>query len=120
MDLNNVMKGKAIGLGTIIILITFLVSGSSTSILPFVFFTGILMGIIKNDEILEAAVAGFLAALFGSVISTVINLILVYMSYGQAFVGYMFSSTLYSVLFYLIVGVVGGVIGYYVSKELEI
>lgn len=118
MDINHILKGKTVPLGIIIIIITYLVSGASSSILPFVFFTGIIVGIIKNRDVVEAGVAGLLVSLFGSIITTVISVGLMYVSYGSAYVSYVLGSSLIMVVFYVVVGAIGGVIGYYISKEI--
>lgn len=118
MELNNIFKGKAVALGVIIILITYLVSGSSSSILPFVFFTGILMGIIKNSDVIEGLIAGLATSFIGSVLTTIISIGLMYVSYGSAYVSYILSSSLYLIIFYIIVGAIGGAIGYYISQEI--
>ena len=120
MDFNKVTQGKAVPLGIIIIIITYLISGSSSSILPFVFITGILVGIMKNEEVAESTVAAFLSTLIGAVVATVISLIMMYMSYGPIYFTYMLYSSLYSLVFYIIAGTIGGVIGYYVYQELNI
>ncbi|RAP43761.1 DUF5518 domain-containing protein [uncultured Methanosphaera sp.] len=120
MDFNKVTKGKAVPLGIIIIIITYLISGSSSSILPFVFITGILVGIMKNEEVAESTVAAFLSTLIGAVVATIISLIMMYMSYGSIYFTYMLYSSLYSLVFYIIAGTIGGVIGYYVYQELDI
>lgn len=119
MELNNITKGKAVPLGVLIIVITYLVSGASSSILPFIFFTGIIMGIIKNSEVLEGCAAGLLAALIGSVIATIISIGLMYVSYGMTYVNYVLMSTIYMIIFYIIVGGIGGAIGHYIYKEIE-
>lgn len=120
MDFNKVTQGKAVPLGIIIIIITYLISGSSSSILPFIFITGILVGIMKNEEVAESTVAAFLSTLIGAVVATVISLIMMYMSYGPIYFTYMLYSSLYSLVFYIIAGTIGGVIGYYVYQELNI
>ncbi|MDD6286098.1 DUF5518 domain-containing protein [Candidatus Methanosphaera massiliense] len=120
MDFNKVTQGKAVPLGIIIIIITYLISGSSSSILPFIFITGILVGIMKNEEVAESTVAAFLSTLIGAVVATVISLIMMYMSYGPIYFTYMLYSSLYSLVFYIIAGTIGGVIGYYVYQELDI
>ncbi|RAP45042.1 MAG: hypothetical protein BZ135_06835 [Methanosphaera sp. rholeuAM6] len=118
MDINQVLKGKAIPLGVIIIIITYLVSGTSTSILPFVFFTGIIVGIIKNTDRIEAGVAGLITSFIGSIITTVISVALMYVSYGLTYVSYILGSSVFLIVFYIIAGAVGGVIGYYISQEI--
>ena len=120
MDFNKVTQGKAVPLGIIIIIITYLISGSSSSILPFIFITGILVGIMKNEEVAESTVAAFLSTLIGAVVATVISLIMMYMSYGPIYFTYMLYSSLYSLVFNIIAGTIGGVIGYYVYQELDI
>ena len=119
MDINQILKGKTIPLGIIIIIISYLAGGLSTSILPFVFFTGILMGFIKNNDTIEALVAGLIAALIGSIITTIINVAFMFILYGSAYVSYMLTNSIYLIVLYIIVGAIGGVIGYYVSEEIQ-
>ena len=119
MDLNYITKGKALPLGVIIIIVTFLVSGASTSIVPYVFFTGILMGIIKSKGVVEAAVTGLITALLGSIISMALYMAIVMMSYGSEYAGYVLGSSFIIIILYLIVGIVGGAIGYFVKQELD-
>lgn len=119
MDINHILKGKGIPLGVIIIIITYLVSGASSSILPYVFFTGIIIGLIKNDNIKEAAIAGLFTSFIASIITTIISIGLMYVSYGPTYVSYVLASSLYMFVLYLIVGAIGGVIGYYISKEIN-
>ena len=119
MDINEILKGKSIPLGAIIIIITYLAGGLSTSILPFVFFTGILMGFIKNKDKVEALVAGLITAFIGSIITTIINVAFMYLLYGSAYVTYLLTNSLYLIILYLIVGAIGGIIGYYVSEEIK-
>lgn len=119
MDFNNVTKGKAVPLGIIIIIITYLVSGANSSILPFVFFAGILVGIMKNSDVTESLVASLLASFIGSLVGIIISVALMYVSYGSAYLLFMLSSSLYIFILYVIVGGIGGIIGYYISKEIE-
>lgn len=119
MNINNVTRGKAVPLGILIILITYLVGGLSSSVLPFVFFTGIIVALMKCDELAESVVAAFLASLFGSVIVTAITLGFYYVLYGSIYFNYMFMQSLYMAVFYIIVGVIGGIVGYFVSRELR-
>ncbi len=119
MDINRILKGKTVPLGVIIIIITYLAGGLSSSILPFVFFTGILMGIIKNNDKIEALVAGLITAFIGSIITTIINIGFMYLLYGSSYVSYILTNSLYLIILYLIVGAIGGIIGYYVSEEIK-
>jgi len=119
MDINQILKGKTIPLGVIIIVITYLSGGLSTSILPFVFFTGILIGFIKNNDKIEALIAGLIAAFIGSVITTIINVGFMYVLYGSAYVTYLLTNSLYLIILYIIGGAIGGIIGYYVSEEIK-
>ena len=41
-----------------------------------------------------------------------------YISYGAAYVAYVLTSSLFMIIFYIIVGAVGGIIGYYISQEI--
>ncbi|RAP53196.1 MAG: hypothetical protein BZ137_07315 [Methanosphaera sp. rholeuAM130] len=120
MDINNVTKGKIVPLGIIIIIITYLISGSSSSITPYILFTGIIIGLVKNQSVAESAVAGGLASLIGSFIVTILTLGFTYMIYGSLYLQYMLSSSLLYLAIYTLVGVIGGILGYYISKELEI
>ena len=120
MDINYVTKGKIVPLGIIKIIITYLISGSSSSITPYILFTGIIIGLVKNESIADSAVAGGLASLIGSFIVTILTLAFTYMIYGSIYVQYVLTSTLLYLAIYTIVGVIGGVLGYYISKELNI
>jgi hypothetical protein len=120
MDINYVTRGKIVPLGIIIIILTYLISGTSTNITPYILFTGIIIGLVKNESVLDAAVAGALASLIGSFIVTIITLVFMYMIYGSIYVQYMLTSSLIYLVLYTIVGVIGGVLGYYISKELNI
>ncbi|AWX33180.1 hypothetical protein AW729_08810 [Methanosphaera sp. BMS] len=120
MDINNVTKGKIVPLGIIIIIITYLISGSSSSITPYILFTGIIIGLVKNQSLSESAVAGGLASLIASFVVTILTLAFTYMIYGPLYVQYMLTSTLLYLVIYTLVGVIGGVLGYYISKELNI
>ncbi|MBO7718921.1 MAG: DUF5518 domain-containing protein [Methanosphaera sp.] len=120
MDINNVTKGKIVPLGIIIIIITYLISGSSSSITPYILFTGIIIGLVKNQSIPESATAGGLAALIASFVVTILTLAFTYMIYGPLYVQYMLTSTLLYLVIYTLVGVIGGVLGYYISKEMNI
>ncbi len=120
MDINNVTKGKIVPLGIIIIIITYLISGSSSSITPYILFTGIIIGLVKNQSLGESAVAGGLASLIASFVVTILTLAFTYMIYGPLYVQYMLTSTLLYLVIYTLVGVIGGVLGYYISKELNI
>lgn len=119
MDINQILRGKTIPLGVIIIIITYLAGGLSTSILPFVFFTGILMGFIKNSDKIEALLSGLIAALIGSIVTAIINVGFMYLLYGPDYVSYILANTLYPMVLYVIVGAIGGLIGYYVSLEIK-
>ncbi|MBE6493142.1 MAG: hypothetical protein E7Z84_00835 [Methanosphaera stadtmanae] len=120
MDLNKITKGKSIPLGIIIIIITYLISGLSTSVAPFILFTGILIGLMNSDDIKEAAVASFLASLIASVIVIIISLSIMTMSYGMAYVAYFASPYILYGIMYVIAGVIGGIIGYYISNEINL
>ncbi len=120
MDLNKITKGKSIPLGIIIIIITYLISGLSTSVAPFILFTGILIGLMNNDEISEAAVASFLSSLIASVIIIIISLGLMTTSYGFQYVSYFAGPYVLYGIMYIVAGVIGGIIGYYISNEIDI
>jgi hypothetical protein len=94
MDINYVTRGKIVPLGIIIIILTYLISGTSTNITPYILFTGIIIGLVKNESVLDAAVAGALASLIGSFIVTIITLVFMYMIYGSIYVQYMLTSSL--------------------------
>ena len=120
MDLNKITKGKSIPLGIIIIIITYLISGLSASVAPFILFTGILIGLMNSDDVKEAAVASFLASLIASVIITIISLGIMSISYGMTYLMYFASSYVIYGIMYIIVGAIGGVFGYYMSKEINL
>ena len=120
MDINYVTKGKIIPLGIIIIIITYLISGTSSSITPYILFTGIIIGLVKNQSVPDSAIAGGLASLIGSFIVTLLTLAFTYAVYGPLYMQYILTSSLLYIVIYTIVGIVGGVLGYFISKELNI
>ncbi len=119
MDLNEITRGLTIPIGILMIVIFYLVSGTSSSILPYVFITCILVGFLKNETVTDSAVATLITSIIGSVIATAIYLVIVYFSYGSVYLSYTLYSSAYTIVLYVIGGVVGGVIGYYISKEFE-
>lgn len=118
MDLNNAIKGKAVPLGIIIIIISYLTSGASSSIVPYILFTGILIGIMKNDDMKESAVASGLATLVAAVLISIFSFAITYMSYGAVYANYMITSLTMYIIIYIVVGLVGGMLGYFISKEI--
>lgn len=118
MDINYVTKGKIVPLGVIIIIITYLTGGSSSSIVPFILFTGIIVGIVKNQSIADAVVAGGLTAFIGSFIVTLITLGVTYLTYGPIYMNYALSAYAMYLALYIVVGLISGALGYYISKEL--
>ncbi len=120
MDLKNIFSDKALPLGVIIIVITYLVSGASSNILPYVFFACILVGIMKHDSLVDSGAVGLVTAFIACVVTAIISLGLYYLLYGAAYVGYALSSVVYVFPFYIVLGAVGGIIGFYASKELNL
>lgn len=118
MDLNNAVKGKAVPLGIIIIIICYLTSGASSSIVPYILFTGLLVGIMRNDDIKESLVASAVSTLVGSVIVSIFSFAVTYLSYGSIYASYMITSLSIYILIYVVVGIVGGILGYYISNEI--
>jgi len=118
MDLNNAIKGKAVPLGIIMIIISYLTSGASSSIVPYILFAGILIGIMRNDDMTESAVASGIATLVAAVLISIFSFAVTYMSYGAVYANYMISSLTIYIIIYLVVGIVGGVLGYFISKEI--
>lgn len=120
MDLNNVIKGKAIPIGIIIILISYLTSGASSSIVPYILFTGVIIGIMKNNDLKESIAASGLATLIAAVLLSIFSFALTYLSYGAMYANYMLTSLTIYIIIYLVVGIVGGALGYFISKEIGI
>ena len=119
MDINYVTKGKIVPLGIIIIIITYLIGGTTSSITPYILFTGIIIGLVKNQSVLDSAVAGGLTSLIGSFIVTMMTLAITYVIYGSLYVQYILTSSLVYLAIYVVVGIIGGALGYYISKELN-
>jgi F0F1-type ATP synthase assembly protein I len=119
MDLNSIVKGKAIPIGIIIIVISYLASGSSSSILPFMLFVGIIVGIMKNSDIKESTVAALITSLIGAFIALILSILTVYISYGSLYALAMVSYSLVYVIIYIIVGTCGGALGYYIYNEID-
>lgn len=120
MNIKRIFDDKALPLGVIIIVITYLVSGTSSNILPYVFFTSILVGIMKHETLIESAVVGLVTTFIACVITAVISGGLYYVLYGATYVNYALSSIVFTFPFYIILGAIGGAIGYYSAKELKL
>lgn len=120
MQLNDITKGKAVPLGIIIIILCYLTSGAQSSIVPFILFTGILVGLMKNNDVKESAAASALTSFIGSFIVIAFTLIITYISYGSIYLNYILSSYIIYFVMYMIVGIIGGILGYYISKEIEL
>ncbi|MBR0472871.1 MAG: DUF5518 domain-containing protein [Methanosphaera sp.] len=118
MEFKNIFNDKALPLGVIIIIITYLVSGASSNILPYVFMTSILVGIMKHDSLVESAVVGLVTTFVACLITAIISCGLYFIMYGSAYVTYALSSIIFVFPFYIILGAIGGAIGYYCAKEL--
>ncbi|WP_323736479.1 DUF5518 domain-containing protein [Methanosphaera sp. ISO3-F5] len=118
MEFKNIFNDKALPLGVIIIIITYLVSGASSNILPYVFMTSILVGIMKHDSLVESAVVGLVTTFVACLITAIISCGLYFIMYGSAYVTYALSSIIFVFPFYIVLGAIGGAIGYYCAKEL--
>lgn len=118
MEIKNIFQDKALPLGVIIIIITYLVSGASSNILPYVFLTSILVGIMKHNSVIESAVVGLVTTFIACLITAIISGGLYYVLYGATYVGYALSSIVFVFPFYIVLGAIGGAIGYYAAKEL--
>ena len=123
MNINKVLSGKSIALGALSIIILFLISGGA-SMLPFVLFIGIIMGLIKRESIQESALAGCIASLIGAVCVCIFAIAYTYIIYngiyGMDYLSYMILNYVYSGVYFIIVGTVGAVIGNFISKELKL
>lgn len=122
MDFNNITKGKCVPLGIIMIVIFYLVGGTTSTIYPFILLTTMMTGYIKgNNTVSESAVTGLIISVIGTLITVIINVALIYVSYGGQYASYMIAQTLpFTLLIGLIVGAVGGVLGYYIRGEMKL
>lgn len=120
MELKNIFNDKALPLGVIIILITYLVSGASSNILPYVFIASVLVGIMKHDSAMESGVVGLVTTFIACLITAIISCGLYFVLYGASYVSYVLSSIVFVFPFYIVLGAVGGVIGFYCAKELDL
>ena len=119
MNLNYITKGKTVLLGILTIIIFFLVSGSASSIIPFILITTIAAGYIKSESLTDSAVCGLLISFVSSVITVIISLIILYASYGSTASGSMIPSLIPTIVLCMIVGIIGAVIGYYINEEIK-
>lgn len=122
MDFNNITKGKCVPLGIIMIVIFYLVGETTSTIYPFILLTTMMAGYIKgNNTVSESAVTGLIISVIGTLITVIINVALIYVSYGGQYASYMIAQTLpFTLLIGLIVGAVGGVLGYYIRGEMKL
>lgn len=121
VDFNSITKGKCIPLGILTILIFYIMGfGSTSTIYSFMFLTAIFIGYMKDYSQLNALIAGLLTTVIGGIIIAIINVALIYVSYGQTYASYMISMELPVILLCsMAVGIIGGLIGYYVSCEIK-
>ena len=104
------------------IVIFYLVGGTTSTIYPFILLTTMMAGYIKgNNTVSESAVTGLIISVIGRLITVIINVPLIYVSYGGQYASYMIAQTLpFTLLIGLIVGAVGGVLGYYIRGEMKL
>ncbi len=119
MNIGNIMKGKTIPLGVISLIIIYLVSGMSSTIYPFVLIVGMFAGYAKNTSVADSAIAGLITSVIGGIVNIIIELGLVYYSYGSTYLNYMIYQSTFSMLFYIVIGLIGGIMGYYINKEIN-
>ena len=119
IDIKNIFKGNSLLLTIVMIVSTSLYSGDISIILPTIFFIGIISGIIKNADMNETLLSTFIAFLIGSVISFIISLILVFYTEGGLYAIALIQYSLINVIFFTLIGCVGGALGYHIRGELK-
>ena len=117
MDFNEIVSGKCVPLGILSIVIFYLIGGASSSVLPFIFLTCIAVGYIKSISLTDTIVAGLLVSLIGGIINLLIYVGLVYVSYGSTYTMYIFNAASINLILSIIVGIIGGAIGYFIKDE---
>lgn len=118
MDFNEILNGKCVPLAILTIVIFYLIGGTESSILPFIFLTCIAVGYIKSISITDTVIAGLLVSFIGAIINLFINVAIIYAAYGSTYAMYMFTNAgAINLLLSIIVGMIGGAIGYYIKDE---
>ena len=95
------------------------ITGDSGSVLPYMLFIGIFIGIIKNESQSQAIIASLITVIIGSLISTIISLIIVFYEEGGLYAIFLIQSIPVMFLFYIFITIVGGALGYYIAEELK-
>lgn len=128
MDLNKVTSGYAIPIGIVIIIIAYIIGFqlffasalinliTSTVGLLF-FFIGILEGIMKHDEVIESATASAITSAVGSICITIITPIMLNIINAPHYFNN-YGPSAFDLIIFVIVGIVGGIIGYYLIREI--
>ena len=128
MDLNKVTSGYAIPIGIVIIIIAYIIGFqlffasalinliTSTVGLLF-FFIGILEGIMKHDEVIESATASAITSAVGSIGITIITPIMLNIINAPHYLNN-YGPSAFDLIIFVIVGIVGGIIGYYLIREI--
>ncbi len=113
---------KPILIGVITVIAFYLVSNILSNIdaaLTAFLITGILVGFMVGEDMKNGAVNG---AIFGVIGAAIVSLILVvtYTLYGYgAYLGYLVQGLLISFVLYVVVALIGGVIGTQIKLESE-
>ncbi len=130
MDLNELFESKTIPIGVSIIVIAYLIGYQlfiASTIIRFLtptagllfFFTGILVGMMKHDEIEQSIVAAGITSASGSIAITLITYIIVSMNDTYGYSQFLnIGPSVMNLLIFIVVGAIGGAIGYYIIREI--
>lgn len=95
-----------------------ILTSNTSFILPSLLFIGILSGIMKNNSMNETLITTLIAFIIGSIFAFIISLITVYYTYGGLYAIAVVQYSVFNILIYIIIGCIGGALGYYVSDEI--
>ena len=111
------LKNKSEILGILTISFIYILSGYKSNKFPFILIITIFIGYIKHNTKSEAILSATLTSITGSIIC----LFLVYLGYCLNLIGYYyyFANTLFMIVSFTLVGFIGGIIGYYLKKEVN-
>ena len=120
MNIKSLITDKSIWIGVLLIILCYLLSDESSSIPPFIFITGILLGLINKDSMNELLVKSTIMSFIGSLIAAIISVVVVYYSYGGLSAASIIYPSLFYIVIYMIIGIAGSAAGYYFNEELRI
>lgn len=86
---------------------------------PFILFVGIILGIIEDNNKNKIFITTFISTFVGTIIATILSMIVVYYTESPLFAIALIQNSLILIILYLILGLTGGLLGFYIKDELK-